>query len=1022
MTSRSDPTETAPVGAPASDVTRVSDERPPNQSPSTLVTRTAFAASAGGTPGGGEGARLPSSRYRLEGTLGAGGMGIVYRAFDTQLGRRVALKFVRDTNPGDGKRFLREARAQARVEHPNICQIYDVAEIDGQLCIAMQLVEGGTCRDVAPKATVEQKARLMRTVALALQAAHTVGLIHRDIKPGNILVEETEDGLDPILTDFGLARVMDEPGLTRIGEAVGSPSYMAPEQARGDLAEMDRRTDVYGVGATLYELLAGQPPFTGANSFEVMTKVVDEEPPPLRRLVPSVPKDLETIVMKCLEKSSARRYDSAKALADDLGRFLAGEPLSAERSGSLDRLRRKTRKHPVVTGLVTAAAVVAIVSAGIAYRTFSRSRERERVARVFGQEVERIVTSLRLAYLLPLHDVRAERHAILDRLSELRVRIESLGPEARGPGFYALGRGALALRDDEVAEKELKAAWAAGFQEPDAAFALGQVLGYRYQKLKTEAQRIPDQAGREARLAELRRTYRDPAVGYLSRSEGLAPESAWYIKGRIALYEEKYEKAASLGRRAFETNPGLYEARVLEAEALRLAGFEKHVHGDLAAARESYEESAAAFAAASNIARSEPRILTDWCLVYFHLFEVGLDGGVEGAGFGDALATAPLIDRTCGAATAADPSLGSPFSVRALEKWKWGKYVDEPLGIDPSASYQRAMDLGREAVKRKPDDAPSHTWIGAAALYWSEHESDLGRDPSGCRFEAAEAFEAALRADPYYRVAYNASAVLGADMGSAELDRGRDPRTHTEWAITNGRKALQADPTYSLAHDSIARSHTLNATYLFYSGLDETAEVEAASAAIKAAQAIRESQAEISITAAGLELLEAARARKAGHDPGPALARAKANALAAGGRPGAALLDGRVELARARWDRSRGVAPGPSLEAARRAFRKELEVNPRSTPARVGLSESFLIETLASPGRRAGALRDGLAATAAAIRFNPGAVEARYLSGLLLGTDPDARARQEGARQVAEAIAGNGLLPAIHAAYRQPPR
>src|SRR5438132_12729699 len=191
--------------------------------------------------------------------------------------------------------------------------------------IAIECVSGATLDEAARRMTLEEKVRVMQKSAEGLHAAHRVGLIHRDVKPGNILVERTDDGeWRPYVTDFGLAREVERPGLTMTvgGLAVGTPQYMAPEQARGEVGRLDRRVDVYGLGVTLYEILAGHPPFSGASVLDVFLQVVSADPPSLRASDPSIPRDLETIVLKCLEKDPARRYDSARALAEDLGRYL----------------------------------------------------------------------------------------------------------------------------------------------------------------------------------------------------------------------------------------------------------------------------------------------------------------------------------------------------------------------------------------------------------------------------------------------------------------------------------------------------------------------------------------------------------------------------------------------------------------------------------------------------------------------------------------------------------------------------
>jgi serine/threonine-protein kinase len=202
-------------------------------------------------------------RYELLDLLGKGGMGMVYRARDRRLDRIVAIKFLRVADPDATMRFLREARAQARIEHPHVCRVYEVGEIEGRAYIALQYVDGEPLQVAARKMPLEAKITVLRDVAMALHEAHRLGIVHRDVKPANIMVERTgDDQWVPIVTDFGLAREATvEIGLTASGAVLGTPAYMSPEQARGDIRLVDRRSDVYGLGATLYELLTGGPPF-----------------------------------------------------------------------------------------------------------------------------------------------------------------------------------------------------------------------------------------------------------------------------------------------------------------------------------------------------------------------------------------------------------------------------------------------------------------------------------------------------------------------------------------------------------------------------------------------------------------------------------------------------------------------------------------------------------------------------------------------------------------------------------------
>src|SRR6266403_2979308 len=327
----------------------------PHQDPVALDTMAA-APSPGATPADVD--RLPESeRYEVQALIGSGGMGKVYKAFDRKLMRPVALKFLRGGDAAVERKFLREAQAQARVDHAHVCRVYEVGRLADRPYIAMQYVSGKTLRDAVGELSFEEKLALMRDVAEAVHAAHQTGLVHRDIKPQNILVERGSDGPRPFVTDFGLARDVQSPGETADGTVLGTPQYMAPEQANGDLHALDARTDVYGLGATLYEVLTARPPFEGGSQLQILFRMIHEEPKPPRKLAAGMPADAESVVLKCLEKDPARRSPTAKALAEDLQRVLAGEPVQARRPGALERLWRKARRHKVSVAALAALAL-----------------------------------------------------------------------------------------------------------------------------------------------------------------------------------------------------------------------------------------------------------------------------------------------------------------------------------------------------------------------------------------------------------------------------------------------------------------------------------------------------------------------------------------------------------------------------------------------------------------------------------------------------------------------------------------
>ena len=372
-------------------------------------------------------------RYEIQGLIGSGSMGNVFKAYEPKLQRLIALKFLRKDDAAVLEQFLREARLQARVEHEHVCRVYETGEMNGQPYIAMQLVNGLQLTEAALKMTLEEKLLVMKKVAEAVHAAHVQGLIHRDLKPANILAEDRAEGWHPYVMDFGLARDQEHPGATRTGIIVGSPSYMSPEQARGEIRSLDRRTDVYAMGATLYELLSGVPPFHGTSGSEVLVKILQQDVVPLRHKNSSIPRDIETIVMKCLEKDPALRYPSARALAEDLDRYLKGDPITARPLRWPAKLFRTARKHKLVTATSAVAILSIALFSGLWLRERWHSIEQARLAQSFGQEASVIKSILRSAYTLPLHNLTNEKAIIYSRIKEMESIIEKSGPTGAWP-------------------------------------------------------------------------------------------------------------------------------------------------------------------------------------------------------------------------------------------------------------------------------------------------------------------------------------------------------------------------------------------------------------------------------------------------------------------------------------------------------------------------------------------------------------------------------------------------------------
>lgn len=308
--------------------------------------------------------------YELLSEVARGGMGVVYRARQTGLNRIVALKMIlggRLATPDDVHRFRAEAEAAAALQHPNIVAVYDVGEAEGQHYFSMEYVDGPSLSRLLERGALPGKkaAIYLQTLAEAVQYAHDHGIIHRDLKPSNILIDKNDQ---PHITDFGLAKQLNsDTGQTRTGTVLGTPSYMAPEQAEGRTRDIGPAADVYSLGALLYECLTGKPPFRNENVYDTVRQVIHDAPIPPRDVNPNVDEDLELICMKCLEKDPTLRYSNAKAMAEDLQRYLVGDPISARSLNVIDRITRMLDRsqhdfafHTWSSMLFVMAAVIAV--------------------------------------------------------------------------------------------------------------------------------------------------------------------------------------------------------------------------------------------------------------------------------------------------------------------------------------------------------------------------------------------------------------------------------------------------------------------------------------------------------------------------------------------------------------------------------------------------------------------------------------------------------------------------------------
>ncbi|NVJ16239.1 protein kinase domain-containing protein [Myxococcus sp. AM010] len=980
----------------------------------------------------------PGARYEVLGLLGRGGMGDVYRARDRTLGRPVALKFLRGADPERAMRFLREARAQARIDHPNVCKVFDAGETDGQAFIAMQLVEGERM-DVAARGLAPlEKARWLKAAAEAVEAAHVLGVIHRDLKPSNIMVLPGEGARrEPVIMDFGLAYEAGEGhGLTSTGAVMGTPAYMAPEQARGELDAIGARTDVYGLGATLYELLVGEPPFTGATPLETLNRVLHDDPVPPRERVPDLDADLETVCLKCLSKEPALRYASARALAEDLGRYLDGAPILGQRPRLTHRLRRAARRHRGVVFVSGVSLVGMLLLAGFGARAWlaerdlqARTASRVRLAEQLGQQVQEIEAFVRAFQGLPLHDTRPEQQRVrarMARMGALRPGLDGLG---EGLVRQALGRGHLAMREFEQAHRELTRARELGVDSPGLHYALGRVLGEQYRLAVEDARRSGGAAWVAARRRQLEARYLAPALDSLERSGGVELESPRYLEGLIALYRKDYDGAERAARDAVAQASWMPEVRMLAGDVALARAMALLEQGDYAGARTGLMEAESRYQRTVELARSDAWAHEALAEVWLQLSELdkregrsrkaALDQAEAAAdrslvadpdrasghtkkaqvlmnqyravtfqGAPDARGAEALLEAWTDAASRAgtlEPrnvlahdSLGYSYFMRGLRQARAGEA--------PEASWARAIQWLERAIELEPHYPWALNDLGLVHRWRGNYQREHGQDPLPAYAEAERAFQRAVQGDPKYLFAHSNLAELYAARAALLLSRGRDPEADVHAALEASAQALSLDERFHSAHDHAAAAELTRARYLLETGGDPRPALARALQATERSRGVNARSDRAWLHAAGAHLLEALQALRGAGDASAALASGQ-RALAEAYRLSPTCADCRslgAELALAAAEQARrdGRSSAALLRKALTEARRAVSLYPYYD-SHLTLARSAW-RLARDTGAPSALVEEGLAQVDLALKLDPGLPEAHAVRGALL--------------------------------------
>lgn len=736
-------------------------------------------------------------RYEFLGLLGQGGMGAVYKARDRRLRRIVALKFIRGGDDRLTQRFMQEARAQSRIDHPGVCKVLEVGDVEGKFYIAMQFVDGPSLQQVKIELSLLEKVHIIKEAAEALHAAHDLGIVHRDIKPANIMVERHSDGAyHPVIMDFGLARdTTDGQGMTESGTVMGTAAFMSPEQARGNAKSLDRRSDVYSLGATLFDLVAGRPPFVADSMADTLLKVMLEEPPTLRQLAPEAPDTLDVIVGKCLNKEANQRYASAGALAEDLGRFLGNRRIVGKRLSLYRRLRwRAQNNKPAAIGVIgLLLAVLTLIGYGIRTRVQTLARERQarqqtELAQRLGQEIKDMEWMLRSARQLPLHDLGREKRIMQGRMHALQTELQSYGELGRSLGYYALGRGHMALHEYSAALEQLYQAKAAGNDRPEVQYALGFVLGKHYEQAMAEARLAGGGEWAKKQLKDIEPKYLTPAIAALQSSRGVKLDAAAYLEGLIAYYRGDYDVATQRAAEALQAAPWLYEGHKLIGDVHLQRGLRAWDRADMTEADAELGRAITAFEQAAQIGQSDAEVYESLADAWVQRTAVLQQSGksVQSA-YAQVTANAQKL-------TQADPhSIVGPLKQAYALQWRI-------TAQDPQDSLSKLAAECQEKARRVLKQEPAHpyaTGVLSTCTSFAARAADLAGDDAGAlRRQAVEVLAPIIERNPRFLEGTRSLSFRLQELARYQQRRGDGATSATfARAIDLAGRALAIDPS-----------------------------------------------------------------------------------------------------------------------------------------------------------------------------------------------------------------------------------